>query len=121
MNGLKGTFLAGLLVAAAAVASSAQTIIQLDDPNAGTASGQGTAAVAINTAGTITGGYVDKNKVGHGFVRIASGVYTTFNAPGGVNLTAGWNINTAGGITGFDSDASTVPHGSVGADARNMP
>ena len=56
-----------------AIAAPAQTIIQLDDPNAGTASGQGTAAVAINTAGTITGGYVDKNNVGHGFVRSATG------------------------------------------------
>ena len=66
--------LLALTLVLSAIAAPAQTIIQLDDPNAGTASGQGTAAVAINTAGTITGGYVDKNNVGHGFVRSASGV-----------------------------------------------
>jgi hypothetical protein len=74
--------LLALTLVLSAIAAPAQTIIhQLDDPNAGTASGQGTAAVAINTGGTITGGYVDKNNVGHGFVRSASGVATPPPAP----------------------------------------
>ena len=73
MNGLKATFLAGLLVAAAAVASSAQTITQFDDPHAGTASGQWTVAVTINTAGTTTGAYIDSSNVGHGFMRTSTG------------------------------------------------
>jgi hypothetical protein len=111
---LTGMLIAGLFLAAAAVAAPAPTtIISLDDPNAGTAARQGTAAVAINTAGTITGGYIDRNNVGHGFVRSASGVYTTFNAPGGVKATVGWSINTAGVITGFDIDASSATHGFV--------
>jgi hypothetical protein len=82
MNRLRGTFLAGLLVAATAVGSPAQTITSFDDPSAGTASGQGTIAVAINTAGTTTGAYIDKNNVGHGFMRTSKAKYTSFDAPG---------------------------------------
>ena len=58
MKGLNNSFLAGLLLAATAVASSAQTITSFDDPSAGTASGQGTIAVDINTGGTTTGAYI---------------------------------------------------------------
>jgi hypothetical protein len=112
LQGLTGILFIALFFAATAITSPAQTITSLDDPNAGTASGQGTAAVAINTAGTITGGYVDKNNVGHGFVRSASGVYTTFDVPG-AGITAPWNINTSGVITGFYGDSNGVVHGFV--------
>ena len=70
---LKGAFLTGLIVAAAAVTAPAQTVTSFDDPNAGTASGQGTIAVDINTGGTITGAYIDKDNVGHGFLRTSKG------------------------------------------------
>src|SRR5262249_45279611 len=40
----------------------------LDDPNAGTAPGQGSVALGINASGTILGAYIDANFVFHGYL-----------------------------------------------------
>jgi len=53
---------AGLLVATAAVAAPAQTIISFDDPHAGTASGQGTVAGSVFHGNLLTPG--DSQKPG---------------------------------------------------------
>ncbi len=42
---------------------------EFDVPGAGTGGGQGTSANSSNSAGTITGNFVDSNGVNHGFVR----------------------------------------------------
>ena len=110
---MKATFLAGLLLAGVAVAASAQTITSLNDPSAGTAAGQGPVAVVINATGVITGAYIDRNTIGHGFIRTAAGKYTNFSAPGGVQLTAGVGINSGNVITGFSLDANSAFHGFV--------
>ena len=77
----------------------------------------GTAGISINTAGVITGGYIDTSAVAHGFVRAANGTITTFDAPGAgtgtLQGTAGISINTAGVITGTYFDANGVAHGFV--------
>jgi hypothetical protein len=55
----------------------------INDPNAGTAMGQGTTATAINNNGTleIAGFYVDAGGVTHGFVDLG-GVFTTIDPTG---------------------------------------
>jgi hypothetical protein len=100
------------------------TITTFDAPGAGTGAGQGTGGgfeislnfdLGINTAGVITGYYVDASNVYHGFARTASGTITTFNAPGAGTIagqgTIPSGINTAGTITGMYVDASNVGHG----------
>jgi hypothetical protein len=112
---LTGKLLAGLLLAAAAIASPAQTITSLDDPNAGTGSGQGTSAVAINTAGIIARIYTDAGGLVHGFMRSATGTITSYDAPGSMGaLVLGdfeMGINTAGEIAGCYLDSGSVFHG----------
>ena len=72
--------LAGLLCAAAAIASPAQTITTFSAAGAGTARGQGTTAVGINTAGEIAGYYENASSVRYGFERAADGKITSFQA-----------------------------------------
>jgi predicted membrane protein len=78
---------------------------------------QGTVPVSINTAGTITGTYLDNISLYHGFVRAADGTITTFEATGagktGFQGTGAVSINSAGDIAGFYRDASNVTHGFV--------
>ncbi len=62
--------------------------------------------------GVITGYYLDSSLVTHGFVRIETGVITSFDAPG-ATYTSGNAINTAGTITGIYDDANFVTHGFV--------
>jgi hypothetical protein len=74
--------------------------------------GQGTYAEAINDAGTVTGEYIDRNDVQHGFVRTPHGRVIKFDAPdagsakGSYEGTIGLAINSMGEVTGayFDSD-----------------
>src|SRR6516165_10389600 len=40
----------------------------VNDPQAGTASGQGTTVIAINEVGVLGGVYIDANGVNHGFI-----------------------------------------------------
>jgi hypothetical protein len=98
----------------------------LDAPGAGNASGQGTEALSINDLGEIAGVFWDSSSVEHGFVRDASGNYTTFDIPGGsavmnavlnqsgevagtynvhttgANYTYGYVMDATGNITTFD-------------------
>jgi len=80
----------------------------------------GTAAFNINTAGDITGSYSDDNGVMHGFLRVANGTITPFDAPGagtaGTSLLPGTmpsGINDSGDITGTYLDANGLAHGFV--------
>jgi hypothetical protein len=56
-------------------------IMSFDVPGAGTGDTQGTYAMGINAAGTITGYYSDSNSILHGFVRDQSGSFVTFDDP----------------------------------------
>jgi hypothetical protein len=91
----------------------ASTITTFDAPDAGTGPLQGTFALAINPAGTITGYSLDANFVAHGFVRAADGTIATFDAPGAVLGTFPVAISLAGAITGFLVDANFIAHGFV--------
>ena len=44
-------------------------VTSFDAPGAGTAKGQGTLTFSINSAGAITGPYIDGNGANHGYVR----------------------------------------------------
>ena len=90
-----------------------------DAPGAGATpgSGWGTFSSDINNRGTITGYYIDSKNVNHGFVRSASGEFTTFDAPGASIAAASGDgtfpesINAAGAITGHYTDAKGLYHG----------
>jgi len=56
-------------------------ITSFDVPGAGTGDTQGTYAMGINAAGTITGYYSDSNSILHGFVRDPSGSFVSFDDP----------------------------------------
>ncbi len=112
---------------AVAMSSTAQIFTTFNVPGAGTGAGQGTITWGINTAGTITGYYVDAVGLDHGFGRAASGAMFTFDVaglPGGgadrdsclycVAIppgTIGGAINTAGVVAGLYVDANDIYHG----------
>ena len=83
----------------------------INDPNAGTAKGQGTTATAINNNGTleIAGFYVDAGGVTHGFVDLG-GVFTTID-PTGSTSTMLLGLNDNGLAVGTYIDAMGVMHG----------
>jgi probable HAF family extracellular repeat protein len=85
----------------------------LDAPGAGTGANQGTLAWGINQAGAIVGYYRDGNNVQHGFL-LADGIFTPFEAPGGLDTVA-FGVNPTGTIAGVYSDANDVLHGFVRA------
>lgn len=86
------------------------TITTFDEPNAGTGSGQGTVANAINQAGTVTGYYIDSTNMGHGFIRASDGTFTSFDANGAL-VTEPLAINVRGATTGVWAGASGVTSG----------
>lgn len=99
-------------------------IITIDAPGAGTEKYQGTGcfaytdcSVLINDRGDITGYFLDKNKVFHGFLRSREGNFTLFEAPGADTKAGDENgtfpngINEAGAITGEYVDAKNNSHG----------
>ena len=47
----------------------------------GTAEGQGTEVLNINSAGTFVGTYLDSSSVHHAFIRTSAGVDTSFDDP----------------------------------------
>jgi hypothetical protein len=104
----------------------ALTFTNFNAPGAGTAAGQGTLAIGINSASSpsIVGAYVDSKGAYHGFVRAGSGTITDFNAPGagtgggqGTNFAGLSGINTAGMITGPYVDSKGVFHGYIRSTA----
>ena len=76
---------------------------------------QGTIAENINTAGDVTGQYVDASSVNHGFLRSKHGDITTFDAPGAGTGSSQGTIpisnNPSDAITGLYYDANNVAHG----------
>lgn len=77
--------------------------IMLDVPGAGTGFAQGTEAFSINDAGQISGVYFDSNSVEHGFVRDASGNYTTIDVAGSTAVFGAY-LNQSGQVTGYYAD-----------------
>jgi hypothetical protein len=57
------------------------SITSFDAPGAGTGEDQGTFAIGVNAADTVTGYYADPNSVWHGFVRDSSGSFVVFDDP----------------------------------------
>lgn len=78
----------------------------IDAPGAGTGSGQGTVAYAINSTGTIAGYYEDGSGNVFAFI-LANGSFTTFGVNGGQALAYG--INDKGDVSGtyFDTNSGT--------------
>lgn len=83
----------------------------INDPNAGTMTGQGTTAAAINNSGEIAGFYVDSAGVFHGFVDIG-GTFMTIDAANAMD-TSLLGLNNLGEAVGFDIDANMHMHGIV--------
>ncbi len=98
------------------------TITVIDNPNAGTSSGQGTGTTGINPEGEINGWYIDSNSVFHGYLLASDGVITPVDVQGsgtGTNqgtdaspfISAYGGINPAGTITGFYVDQNSTYRG----------
>jgi hypothetical protein len=95
----------------------------IDVPGAGASALQGTVPLSIDTAGDITGFYLDSGGTFHGFVRAANGTITApINAPGagtGPNGkvsfrgTLPMSINASEDIAGIYSDTNGAYHGFV--------
>ena len=90
---------------AAGTESGTSTFITFEVSGAGKSIYEGTYALSINTAGTVTGYYIDSKFAYHGFVRTAAGTITKFDAPGAgteaFDGTYPFSINTAGEIAGW--------------------
>ncbi len=98
------------------------SITQIDNPNAGPNSFQGTFITGINPEGEMNGFYIDANNVYHGFLLARHGAVTPVDVPGsgtGTNqgtdaspfIFAFGGINPAGVITGFYVDQNSTYHG----------
>jgi hypothetical protein len=88
------------------VRASTGTFTTVDFP----AAVNGTAPLAINPAGVITGFYYDVNFAEHGFARAADGTLTTFDPPGSI-FTNPAAIDPAGAVVAYYQDASLLLHG----------
>jgi len=100
------------------VRSGSGTITDFNAPGAGTGAGQGTnfaGLSGINTAGVITGPYVDSKGVFHGYIRSTTAKYTILNVAsagdGSGQGTLAGNVNTSGEIAGFYVDKAGANHG----------
>jgi len=80
------------------VAAQTPTFVSFDAPDAG----KGTYPVKINKNSVIAGWYLDSHTVAHGFVRMANGQITEFDAPG-ATYTYSNDINSLGQIVGTTS------------------
>lgn len=99
------------------------TVATFDAPDAGTSSNgnyvRGTFPMSINTAGDVVGVYFDANNGYHGFLRLADGAITEFDAPGAGAAssrgTAAMSINDTDEIAGFyttgNYQTNSVYHG----------
>lgn len=109
------------------VRTAGGAITNFDAPGAGTSSPtgkvQGTVPTAIDTAGDVTGVYIDVNNAYHGFLRTADGTITEFDASGASSAanrgTSPMAMNDAGEIVGFyttgDLNTNSVYHGFIRA------
>lgn len=118
-----GYYIDEMNVAHGFVRSKKGDITTFDAPDAGAVadSFQGTMPSTINPEGAITGNYLDKMNVYHGFLRAKDGTITSFDAPGAgaaddsFRGTIPSSINAGGAITGSYSDENDVNHGFVRA------
>lgn len=106
---------------------SAGTYTSFDVPGATTTTQgggtfSGTVPMSIDTAGDVVGSYTDSQQVRHGFLRLASGTITTFDAPGAGTSGASGAIGgtfptridpTASYIAGVYDDSTGLGHGFV--------
>jgi hypothetical protein len=76
------------------------SIITFEAPGAGTTGGSGTRAASINARGEITGFFGGASGT-HGFVLVADGTVTAFDAPDAGEGTYPSSINTWGDVTGW--------------------
>jgi hypothetical protein len=83
-----------------------QTLVPFDAPGA-----VSTFVHGINNSGTVAGSYSDASNITHGFIRSASGEFTTFDAPGASAATYVAAINANGAIAGSFLDDAKVDHG----------
>jgi hypothetical protein len=97
----------GLLIGGLAIAGDF-SFITFDDPNEGTASGQGTTPI-VRSHGVIDGYYADSSGVSHGFLRLRNGKFVTFD-PANSEYTLPFGMNERGEIAGIYFD-SNGPHG----------
>ena len=82
---------------------------------AGTGPHQGTIPQNLNSAGAITGDYLDAGNVYHGFLRAKNGSITKFDVPGAGTGSGQGTIalsnDPADAITGYYIDSKNVYHG----------
>jgi hypothetical protein len=93
-----------------------ETVVGVAPTPIGVGGGQGTYAIAIDSAGAITGFYADGSNVVHGFLRTPDGKFTTLDDPqagttGEGQGTYAANISPTGVIAGSYADANWVSHG----------
>src|SRR2546430_12620251 len=88
-------------------AAQAPTFVSFDAPDAGLGQALGTHPLKINRNGVIAGWYLDSHVVTHGFVRLANGQITEFDAPG-ASFTHPNDINSLGQIVGSTSSDSLL-------------
>jgi probable HAF family extracellular repeat protein len=88
------------------------TFTALNDPAAGTSSGQGTLAQGINNTGQVVGYYVDATNNTHGFID-SGGVYTSLDVPFAPGGTFAQGINSSGLVVGYYVDVNVHRHGFV--------
>jgi len=92
---------AALLPAAAPLALAQGTYTQIDYPGAAS-----TFCYGIDTAGDISGYYVDSSGTSHGFL-LSGGIYTTIDYPGAQG-TYVYGINDEGQVVGFTAGIATI-------------
>ena len=103
------------------IRTAAGKFTAIDDPSAGTNSGEGTLAFGINDAGVVAGFYVDVNNVSHGFLWL-NGAFTEIDVPGagtdpGEGTTIG-SVSNAGVITGTYTDSAFATHAFIDDQGR---
>jgi hypothetical protein len=81
-------------------------------PGADTAaeSFNGTVATGINDLGEITGYYFDASGLQHGFLRGATGRFTSFDVPGAAGFSNPVAINLEGSVVGYYVDPNSQFH-----------
>jgi len=99
-------------------------ITQIDAPDAGNGSNQGTTPQDINTDGVTVGFYLDSSNLHHGFIRASDGTISEFDVAGAGTGpgqgTQGIGINNKGWITGDYFDSNSVVHGFVRDPGGNV-
>lgn len=83
----------------------------------------GSAATNINFWGTVVGGYMDSNFIGHGLIRLPNGTLTPFDAPGAGSVLGSYQgtgcpgcnlgLNLWGAIASTYADTNNVSHGYI--------